>query len=723
MRVNGPGRWAAGVAVVLLAGFSPALGAATATAAPAPATPTVAILSLSPQVALPVKDGEKIHITVAITNPTATAVDHLQLQVHRGDPITSEQGVAAAITTPPATADVQIASTPVAGSVAAGATRKVTLTVTAGYGPINDLCLACGSDGIFPVAVSLASTSGVEYSRAHTLIPAFKGPVIPQPVQVSWLWPLIDGPHRSTSPTVFTDDNLAQSVSPGGRLDRALRVAELVKNKVRLTLVIDPDLIDALTVMSQGYTVRTATTESAGSGTPAAAAWLKRLHAVAAYDDVSLTGYADPDVDALVRRNVGYSTTMSPQVEQRVAAVLGTQLSSDVAWPPGENLTSAGLDATVSTGASSILLSDAALPGALADAATPNALSPLPAATGTAHALVLSSALQPTVLAGTSATPTAADTTDLLAELAVRAVANPSVPHYAVLAPTRYVDPQPAQAAAMMLAVVASPWAQDLSVQAALTSVASADRGPLKPAGAADEISAKQVQTTTTVRNQVAAFRDCLTNQSAPALLGGYAGGLFRATSSWWRLHPAAGQRFSSTILGQITALEGRVSILAPPGTHYTLSSGAPLEVTVRNNLSSAVNIRIRVAALEGEQGFRASSVPLQTIAAGAQQQIKVPVHVDRSGYFRIRITLLTPHNRELQTARTITVNSTALGTVALWITGIALGVLVLALVIRFVRRIAGRGRPKPGADAGPRTSAPPAPRPSGATATPGISQ
>ena len=138
------------------------------------------------------------------------------------------------------------------------------------------------------------------------------------------------------------------------------------------------------------------------------------------------------------------------------------------------------------------------------------------------------------------------------------------------------------------------------------------------------------------------------------------------------------------------------MSILAPPGTHYTLSSGAPLEVTVRNNLTVAVNIRIRVAAIEGEQGFRAKSVPLQTIDAGAQQQIKVPVSVDRSGYFRIRITLLTPHDEELQTARTISVNSTALGAVALWITGIALGVLVLALVIRVVRRLTGHGRSKP---------------------------
>ena len=50
--------------------------------------------------------------------------------------------------------------------------------------------------------------------------------------------------------TVFTDEQLAGEISPGGRLDRALQVAELVAGKVRLTLVVDPDLLDSLAVMA-----------------------------------------------------------------------------------------------------------------------------------------------------------------------------------------------------------------------------------------------------------------------------------------------------------------------------------------------------------------------------------------------------------------------------------------------------------------------------------------
>ena len=662
------------------------------------ARPTLSIVSISPQLPVPILATQKLTITVRIGNPTIATVDHLELQVNRGDPITSEAGVAAAIANPPAATDLDIAAVKVAGVITPQGSRTVALTVLAGFDPATGLCLGCGTgNGVYPVDVSLRSTTaGAELARAHTLVPAFAA--TPQPVRVSWLWPLIDRPHRSTSDSVFDDDALAGSVSAGGRLDRALRVAELVKGKIRLTLVVDPELIDALGVMVRGYTVRTKATPRPGTGGAAAAAWLARLRAVAGYDDVSLTGYADPDVDALVRAGVEYSTALAPQVSRRVAAVLGGHLTSDVAWPPGENLTSGGLDAVVASGATSVLLSDAALPGASGWTSTPDALSTLPAATGTDDALVLNSALQRTVLAATGVRGTVGDARRLVAQLAVRAVARPSVAHFAVLAPARYVDPNAAMAAGAMLAVAGAPWAQDISVRSAVSSLTPVDLGALAPAGASAEVSAKQIATMITARNQVAAFRDCLTNQSAPTLLGGFAGGLARATSASWRAHRAAGRTFAAALLGQIVRLESKVSIQVPAGAHYTLASNdAPLEVTVRNDLSVDVRVKVRITALDGQTGFRAEEVPVQRIAGGAQQQIKVKTHVDRAGHFRIRVILVTPHDLALHRWRTITVNSTALGVVALWITGIALGILVLALAVRVGRRIARRGRSEPG--------------------------
>ena len=325
--------WAASAAAASAAGAS---AAAPSSAANVATHPTVSIVAVSPQVPVPIGPTQKLKITVRISNPTIATVDHLQLQVNRGDPITSEAGVAAAITTPPPATDLNLAAVKVPGALTPQGQRVIVLTVTAGFEPATGLCLACAGSGIYPVDVTLRSSAGTNVSRAHTLVPAFT--TAPQPVRVSWVWPLIDRPHRTTSDSVFEDDSLATSVASGGRLDRALRVAELVKNKVHLTLVVDPELIDALSVMTHSYTVRTKTTQTAGTGGPAAAAWLKRLRAVAGYDDVSLTGYADPDVDALVRAGVEYSTAPRTAGLPGVAAVLGAHLSSNLAWPPGENL-------------------------------------------------------------------------------------------------------------------------------------------------------------------------------------------------------------------------------------------------------------------------------------------------------------------------------------------------------------------------------------------------
>ena len=96
MRVTGFGRWAAGAAVALLIGFSTRAGPGhderrrrprTSSPVPVssalyrttvPAAPTVAILGITPQLDLPVKIGEKVHLMVAISNPTAAPISHLR---------------------------------------------------------------------------------------------------------------------------------------------------------------------------------------------------------------------------------------------------------------------------------------------------------------------------------------------------------------------------------------------------------------------------------------------------------------------------------------------------------------------------------------------------------------------------------------------------------------------------------------------------------------------
>jgi hypothetical protein len=92
-----------------------------------------------------------------------------------------------------------------------------------------------------------------------------------------------------------------------------------------------------------------------------------------------------------------------------------------------------------------------------------------------------------------------------------------------------------------------------------------------------------------------------------------------------------------------------------------------------------------------------------RTVAPSSTVQVRLPTHVDRVGRFEVRVFLSTPDGLSMSSPITLTVHSTALGTVGVVITVIAGVVLVAALLIRFVRRMRRRRRPP---------SAPPAPEP-----------
>ena len=82
----------------------------------------------------------------------------------------------------------------------------------------------------------------VVLGSTQTVLPSF-GSSQPQPVQVSWVWPMLEPPHRTTSVNLFTDDSLAASVA-GGRLDRLLATVEDVvaqDPRFSMTLLVDPD--------------------------------------------------------------------------------------------------------------------------------------------------------------------------------------------------------------------------------------------------------------------------------------------------------------------------------------------------------------------------------------------------------------------------------------------------------------------------------------------------
>ena len=158
-------------------------------------------------------------------------------------------------------------------------------------------------------------------------------------MQVAWLLPLVDVPRRDPD-GVFVDDELMTDLAPTGRLGGFLAAGA----DQGITWVIDPDLLE--TVAEHGRPGRLPRSRSGrpsrtlpGTGADVAAAWLAQATTVLGAGPASsvvTTPYADPDVVALRRANridnLTYATTLAPEIAQ---AVLGRDVTADVAWPPG----------------------------------------------------------------------------------------------------------------------------------------------------------------------------------------------------------------------------------------------------------------------------------------------------------------------------------------------------------------------------------------------------
>ncbi len=660
------------------------------------ATPvTVTLTSMTPHSpsADLARQNDPIVFTATVSNNTDTTYTDFSIGLERAAPLTSQQMLDQAIAQPPSATDNTLAEPYYVDQqrgLAAHASVSVRYVTDASA---QRMCLCF--TGVFPYALVVRAESDpsigfTEVGRTQVLVPSFL--VTPRPVAVSWVWPLLDRPHRAFGDTVFSDDDLTASVSPGGRLYRALSVAEAVSKRAPMTVLSDPDLLDSLAVMASpgGYTYQSGKSLVKGQGGPAAAAWLARLRALNGLDSIELTAYADPDVNAVTRAGLPYSTALDPQVKARITAAIGSY-SQDLSWPAGGSLTSKALDSLIASGASTIVLNDAALPGQNTADPRPNALSPLPSANGQSTALVTDGAIERTVGSALALGSTPAQSIQtLISQLAIRAAVDPEHGHYVVLTPPRYVDTDPKTAAAVILATATNSWSVSTPIAQALGTVTPVDRGPLQtsaesPAG---EVNAAQLGQLLEVQGRVASLRDALQSDASAALLGGFAPAIQRAQSTAWRSNPALGETLTTSLADRVGGLLGSVFVTTPPNSTYGLSSGtSPIIVTVRNNLSQDVTTRVQVSAGSGTIGF-SSTAEKVVIPANSTKTVNLPARVERLGQFKVTATVSTPDGQQFGNAVPLSLRSTAIGGITKVITILAAAVLVFALLRRLVRRL-----------------------------------
>ena len=289
-------------------------------------------------------------IMLSLTNNTDRTLYNVSIDVERDAPVFQQARLERLMANPAPTPDNSALSQLRAISTSALAPHEkrpltpyeTTTSLHTGTGGIC-VCIPNGG-GIYPINFTVFAAADpdgttTEVGFGQTYVPAFKDK--PKPVQVSWVWPLIDRPHRLLDDTTFLDDDLARSVSPGGRLYRALQVVHDVAPTIQLTLLIDPELIDELGAMTRPYTVESGGKTVPGTGTKAAQAWLAELKSVLTSTQVSLTPYADPDITSLSRAGLTWSDRFDVKQQEQLTGELGMLPRSDVVWPPGSTISSA----------------------------------------------------------------------------------------------------------------------------------------------------------------------------------------------------------------------------------------------------------------------------------------------------------------------------------------------------------------------------------------------
>jgi hypothetical protein len=673
---------------------------------------TVVVQDMTPNTAAYTAKPNPLKIALALTNTTDQPLYNVNLGVDRDAPVSQQKQLEQLMAKPAPGPQGGLSPLPPQAlqTLNPHETRKVLYeTTTSSMVDPKGICLCFESGGgVYPINFTVSAAPDpdagtVQVGFGQTYLPAFKD--TPKPVQVSWVWPLIDRPHRVEEGGAFIDDDLAASIRQGGRLDKALTVVEQVAHQVQLTLVIDPELLDELTAMSRPYSVESGGKVTTGTGTAAARAWLGRLRSVIAAVpsmEISLTAYADPDIDALTRADLSWKANFGAEQQGHVQSALGFLPGRDVAWPPGGTISQAALQQVLSSGdkPSVIVLNDSAMSGASHQIPRPDALASLPVqygSTGTVAA-VTDSAVQTWsdrafgTSAGVGVVP------ELTSELAVRAAEQPQRSHYVVITAPRYVDVDPRVARRAMLTTAHASWSTSLTLGEAAKQVRPVDHGQLIESGNEQQVPAATLQRAKAATQFVSSFGSALSNDDAARVIGDLPAAIQRTESAAWRADPGRGADFAQRLKDQIQNLQGGVYIFRPSSGSYTLASNdAPLPITVINTLPVDIRVRVSVMTSNGVTGFESNNERVQVITRAAsahspsRSTLKIPTHVQRAGTFQVRAVLLAPDGTPLGSSVPLSIHCTALGAVGVIITAVAGGILVLALAFRVFRRIRAR--------------------------------
>jgi hypothetical protein len=696
---------AAGPAAIVSAGLAPAAQASLRSPADQARTGSLSVTidSMNPQVATP---GATVHVSGTITNGTRQTQAGLEVQLFTSptrfttrDEMDSylARGVDSGGLAPAGLSFL------VSASLAPGSTATWSISFQSGSYGISEF-------GVYPVTAQLQDLSGDVFSSAQTLLPFWPGQQaagLRSPLEISWLWPLIDQPHNQVCPAL-ANNGLAASLNSGGRLSGLLS-AGASHADADLTWVVDPALLSDASTMARIYYVDSkpnctkATKEPAST---AAASWLATLRNVAQGQPTVITPYANVDMTALVHQGLTADLAQAYQSGDAVAdSVLHGTFSHALAWPPGGTtdlsvLTHLAAAEHVNT----VVLNSSEMPPAdTAHFRPDDAVTSLRVAGLPMNVLLSDDTLTGVLKEGDTGTGVLPQATEFavrqqfLAETAMIAAEAPDSARTIVVAPPDNWSPSETLASDLLGETTAAPWLKPATL-GSLSSAPDTERTvPRQPPPASKKSPGELGRGYLSVVGSLGARLDVYKSmlyKPKQAYLQSLDQALIATESAAWRgAGMSQGLALAGSLSTYLKGAESKVGFIIKSAQVSMGGSSGLVPVSIQNGLLLQA-IRVRVVASADNSPSRTSQLTVgrfqSEVIVPPQQAVTVrlPVSSAPQGSTVIHLSLTSANGTPLTfTDAQLTVVSTRYGRAILFLIGAAIGVLVLNSAYRGVRR------------------------------------
>ena len=665
-------RNAARVALAILVLVAGVLAAPVA-AQPEPGADQVRVDLRSMTTALVPGETEQLVVRARAVNTTAEPLRRLRVSLRFGEALRGRSDIGSG--QPLARLGTRVGDRPLNdGELAPAGTADVDFDVD-----VRDLPFRNSKrQAVYPMRIEIRAR-GVVLGAVDTYVMWWPAPGAPR-IRMSWVWPLVERSHRALGDD-FYDDDLAESVEDG-RLVTLLRIGGA--SKVPLTWAVDPELLDSLRRMADGYTVR----GQEGKRSANARAFLDRVRGLRTRHVLPLP-YADPDLASVANGALAADAARAFQLGREILRrELDNPGDARLAWPPGATFGPDVESLLAGQGAKGVVVPEEALPLSEGVYYTPTAPSRLESgALGSTTALVVDRQLAG-IVAGTGEEGPRLGVQRFLADAAMVSLERPNDVRDVVVAPPREWDPVGDFAVQLLEQTHAAPWVEPVALADVLDDEPSQLARTLTPPGPG-VLPADQVRRVVDARRALQRVRGILTDpQRAPEELAHLDDALLRAVSSRWGADAAGGRRLTDTVNHVVTTQLGRVRIV-PGGVITMTGRSGRIPLTFQNDLGQAVRVRVRIdsrdrLALKGADGWRrGQEIP---VPPGGSTRV-IEGKATTGGLFPVKVELLAADGAPIAPATTLRVRSTAWGAVALGVTAGAFGLLLVGSATRLVQR------------------------------------